>query len=113
MRRLLMGLIIFVDAAVVVVLLNAGLLLLAAGPLGRWYEYWAEAVIAVYGVAGVMYIAAVLVLALIVGRDRQATAAHKLLWIAAAIFFGYLVIPLYLVKQSRTMARPSSRTGAM
>jgi uncharacterized membrane protein len=107
MRRLLLSLIILVDAAVVLVLLNAGLLLLSNGPLGRWYGYWAEAVIAVYGVAGVMYMAAVLVLALIVGRDRRTTAAQKILWIAAATFFGYLVIPLYLVKQSRTPAGPS------
>jgi TctA family transporter len=106
-RRLLFVLIVCVDLTVLLVLTTAVALLLSKGGLGEWYEYWAEAVIALYGLAGVLYILAVTVFGVLVIREEaRPSVARKVLWILAGVFVGYFAIPVYLRKH-RNAAKPT------
>lgn len=94
-------LIVFTDAVIVLMLFNVALLLASRGPLGEWYGYWAEVVIILYSIAGITYIAAVVIFIGIVIRT-ESRLAESAAWIVTGICFGYLAIPIYL-----GMRRPS------
>ncbi|HEY2090314.1 MAG TPA: hypothetical protein VGJ81_00365 [Thermoanaerobaculia bacterium] len=96
-RRTLLVLIIFVDCAIALVLINAALLLFSSGNLGEWYAHWADAVIAVYGVASFAYIVSLLIFGIVLARDVTSSVARRLGWMLLAIFFGYIMIPAYLL----------------